>query len=75
MDIKDSNNQNKLCKPTGMAKVFCKPDTEGFEAGDLSSFQYFYSKLLLARVTKWEKVQFVLTDGFSKWTKKVSSTD
>lgn len=36
---------------------FCKHDTEGFEAGHLSGFQYFHSKLLLARVPKWEKAQ------------------
>lgn len=58
-----------------MAKVFCEHDTEGFEAGHWSGFQDFYSKLLLARTTKWEKAQFVLTDEFSKWTKKVNSTD
>lgn len=53
---------------------FCKHATEGFEAGHLNGFQHFCSKLPLARVTKWGKALFVLTDGFSKWTQKVSNT-
>lgn len=57
-----------------MAKFFGKHDTEGFEGGQWSGFQEFYSKLLLARKAKWGKAPFTFADEFSKWTRKVNST-